>query len=155
MPTIKQSATDITRAAVLLPASLVGLGATLLGRRPQPLRSMLHTVMGSLLGALSLVAIGVEFFCVSRGVLYGLVDRGPYNHSWGGPTRAGAWLAHFAISLPFSAASLALLWLIAQLHQRLGARFLRGERTGAWVLPTALLACTGGAMFVVAWSHQV
>lgn len=84
---------------------------------------------------------------MARGVLFGLVDRGPYDHSWGGPTRGGAWLAHFAVA----AAGLALLWCVAYLDDRLGARFVRGERTGAWVL----LACAAGAVFVVAWVHQL
>ncbi len=154
MNSIKGFATDTARAAILLPISVAELAAALAGRRPQPVRNVLHAVLGILLGALALVAVGVELLCVSRGALYGLVDRGPYDHSWGGPTRTGAWLAHFAISLPFAAAGLALLWLIAQLHHRLGARFLHGERVGLWVLPTALLACAGGAVFVVAWLHQ-
>ncbi|MFD4728796.1 hypothetical protein ACPCI1_16025 [Streptomyces seoulensis] len=92
---------------------------------------------------------------MARGVLFGLVDRGPYDHSWGGPTRGGAWLAHFAVGLPVAAAGLALLWCVAYLDDRLGARFVRGERTGAWVLPVALLACAAGAVFVVAWVHQL
>jgi hypothetical protein len=155
MSTIKRSGTDIVHAAVLLPVSLAEVGAVVAGRRPQPVRSLVHAVSGIFLGALALVAVGVEILFVSRGVLYGFVDPGPYDHSWGGPTRAGAWLAHFGIGLPFSAAGLVVLWFIAQLHHRLGARWLHGEQTGAWVLPTTLLACAAGAVFVVAWLHQV
>jgi len=84
-----------------------------------------------------------------------VVDHGPYDHSWGGPSLAGAWLAHAAVSLPFAAAALGLLWLVAELDTRLGAHLLRGERPRAWVWPTALLACAGGALFVVAWIHQL
>jgi hypothetical protein len=155
MTAIKRSAIDIVRAAILLPTSLVGLGATLVSGGPRRVRRLLHAGMGILLGVLSLVAVGLEVFFIVRGVLYGVVDRGPYNHSWGGPTRAGAWLAHFGIGLLFAAAGLALLWFIAQLHHRLGARWLRGERTGAWVLPTALLAAVAGVVIVVAWLRQV
>lgn len=155
MNSIKPIGTDIGRAAVLLPTSVAQVCATLAGRRSQRFRRVLHAVTGVGLGGLSLVAVGVEFLFVARGVLYGLVDRGPYDHSWGGPTRAGAWLAHFAVGLPCALAAAALLWSITALHDRLGARFLRGEPAGAWVLPTALLACAGGAMFVVAWVHQI
>ncbi|WP_166023381.1 hypothetical protein [Streptomyces chilikensis] len=88
-------------------------------------------------------------------MLYGFVDGGPYDTSWGGPTRAGAWLAHFAVGLPIAVAALALLWAVAALHDRLGARFVRGERIGAWVLPAALPACAGGVVFVVAWLRQM
>lgn len=140
---------------MLLPNSLAQVCVTLAGHHSQPFRRLLHAMMGVCLGALSLVAVGVEFLFFARGVLYGLVDGGPYDTSWGGPTRAGAWLAHFAVGLPIAVAALALLWSIAGLHDRLGARFVRGERTGVWVLPTALLACAGGAVFVVAWLHQI
>jgi hypothetical protein len=67
------------------------------------------------LGALALIPVGAEVLCVARGLCYGLVDRGPYNHSWGGPTLAGAWAAHFAVSLPLVALGLLVLGLLLQL----------------------------------------
>ncbi|MFD8673558.1 hypothetical protein ACFV1A_10805 [Streptomyces seoulensis] len=69
--------------------------------------------------------------------------------------RGGAWPAHSALGLPVAAAGPALLWCVAYLDDRLGARFVRGERTGAWVLSAALLACGAGAVFVVACAHQL
>lgn len=155
MRTIKRSGADIIRAAVLLPVSVAEVGAVVAGRRPRPARSLAHAVTGILLGALALVAVGVELLFVVRCVLYGFVDPGPYDRSWGGPTLAGAWLAHFGVGLLSAAAGLAVLWFLAQLHHRLGARWLHDEPTGAWVLPTALLACAGGLVFVVAWLHQL
>ncbi|MEU6384008.1 hypothetical protein ABZ847_10625 [Streptomyces bauhiniae] len=155
MTSLKPIATDILRSALLLPTSVARSAGALTGRRPGRARALPHALLGIPLGALSLVAVGVELLFVARGVLYGLVDRGPYDHSWGGPTRGGAWLAHFAVGLPVAAAGLALLWCVAYLDDRLGARFVRGERTGAWVLPVALLACAAGAVFVVAWVHQL
>ncbi|QKW19784.1 hypothetical protein HUT16_12580 [Kitasatospora sp. NA04385] len=146
---------SLGRAAVLLPLSLARGGAALTGRRPRPGRTLLHSAVGLLLGALALVAVGVEVLFVLRGLLYGIVDPGPYDHSWGGPSPAGAWLAHAAIGVPFAVAALGLLWLVAALDARLGAHLLRGERPGAWVWPTALAACAGGAVFVVAWIHQL
>ena len=72
-----------------------------------------------------------------RGVLYGLVDHGPDDNSWGGPTRTGGWLVHFLISAP---ASLLLLAALAAVHQRLNQpRFIP--------LPSAA--------FFVAWLHQI
>lgn len=155
MISMKPIGSDIVRGALLLPTSVFRSGAALSGRRPGRARALLHSVLGIPLGALALIPVGLEVLFIARGVLYGLVDRGPYDHSWGGPTRGGAWLAHFAVGLPVAAAGLALLWCITYLHDRLGARFVRGERTGAWVLPVALLACVGGAVFVVAWVHQL
>src|SRR5262249_52471148 len=127
----------------------------LAGGRPPRGRRLLHSGMGILLGTLSLLPVGLEVFFVARGVLYGVVDQGPYDNAWGGPMRAGAWLAHFGIGLLFAAAGLALLLCIAQLHRKLGARWLRGERTGAWVVPTAVIAAAAGVVLVLAWLHQV
>src|SRR5262249_37204344 len=151
----RRAGADIVHAAVLLPASLAEFAAALAaGRRPRA-RRLLHAAMGILLGALALLPVGLEVFFVVRGVLYGVVDQGPYDNAWGGPTRAGAWLAHFGIGLLSAAAGLALLWGIAQLHRKLGARWLRGERTGAWVVPTAVMAAAAGVVLVLAWLHQV
>jgi hypothetical protein len=155
MTSIKPAAVDIGRAAVLLPTSLSQAFLALAGRRSRPFRELLHAVTGLCLGVLSLIAVGVEVLFLARGVLYGVVDPGPYDTSWGGPTRAGAWLTHFAVGLPMALAALALLWSVAHLHERLGARIVRGERIAAWVAPTALLACVAGALFVVAWVHQI
>src|SRR5262249_25928813 len=127
----RRAGADIVHAAVLLPASLAEFAAALAGGRPPRARRLLHAGMGIVLGTLSLLPVGLEVFFVVRGVLYGVVDQGPYDNAWGGPTRAGAWLAHFGIGLLSAAAGLALLWCIAQLHRKLGARWLRGERTGA------------------------
>ncbi|MFC8720190.1 hypothetical protein [Kitasatospora sp. NPDC057198] len=146
---------SLGRAAVLLPLSLARGGAALTGRRPRPARALLHSAVGLPLGALALVAVGVELLAVLRGFLYGIVDSGPYDHAWGGPSRAGAWLVHAALSAPLAAAALGLLWLVAELDTRLGSHLLRGERPRAWVWPTALIACAGGALFVAAWIHQL
>lgn len=45
------------------------------------------------------IVMGACALSVVRGALYGVVDPGPYDHSWGGPTLAGAWLAHFGIGI--------------------------------------------------------
>ncbi|MFD8808566.1 hypothetical protein [Streptomyces sp. NPDC059597] len=155
MTPIRSVATDILRAAALLPVSVGRSTTVLTGPGHQRLRRLLHAGSGIALGAVSLVLVGTEVLVIARGALYGLVDQGPYDHSWGGPTRAGAWLAHFLISLPVVAGGLGLLWFVAYLHDRLGARFVRGERTGAWALPVALLLSAGAVVFVVAWTHQL
>ena len=43
---------------------------------------------------------GLVTLLVARGLFYGLIDDGPYDTSWGGPTLAGAWAAHALISVP-------------------------------------------------------
>ncbi|MCX5067975.1 hypothetical protein OOJ91_19215 [Micromonospora lupini] len=123
-------------------------------RRPGPVAVLGHGLLSLLLGLVALLPLGVQLLLVLRGVLYGIVDPGPYDHSWGGPTRAGAWLAHFLVGLPMAAAGLAALIGIAAVHQRLTRR-LDGERSGAWLLPTTLLIAAAGALLFVAWLHQI
>ncbi|WP_405429224.1 hypothetical protein [Micromonospora sp. NBC_00617] len=124
------------------------------GRRPGPFAVLGHGLLSLLLGVVALVPLGVELLMVLRGVLYGIVDRGPYDHSWGGPTRAGAWLAHFLVGLPMAAAALVALIGIAAVHQRLTRR-LDGERAPAWLIPVTLLIAVAGALLFVAWTHQI
>jgi len=122
--------------------------------RPRPAAVLRHAVASILLGAVALVPLGVQVLMMLRGVLYGLVDRGPYDHSWGGPGRAGAWLAHFLVGVPMSVAGLAALVGIAAVHQRLSGS-LDGARSPRWLAPVTVLVCLAGALFVVAWSRQL
>jgi hypothetical protein len=124
------------------------------GRRPGPVAVAGHGLLSLLLGVTALVPLGVELLMVLRGVLYGIVDPGPYTHSWGGPTRAGAWLAHFLVGLPMAAAGLVALVGIAAVHQRL-TRGLDGARPAPWLIPVTLLIALAGALLFVAWTHQI
>ncbi|MFG2048585.1 hypothetical protein ACGFIW_14290 [Micromonospora sp. NPDC048935] len=138
-----------------LRTGLLGLPPTAApGRRPGPVAVLGHALLSLLIGAVALLPLGVEVLMVLRGVLYGIVDRGPYDHSWGGPSRAGAWLAHFLVGLPMAAAALVALIGIATVHQRLTRR-LDGERSPRWLLPTTLLMAVAGAVLFVAWTHQI
>jgi hypothetical protein len=113
-----------------------------------------HALLSLLLGAAALVPLGVEFLFVERGVFYGLADPGPYDHSWGGPTRAGAWLVHFLVSVPLAAAGLLMLIGIAALHQRLTAG-LTGRRPGLGPILASVLVAAVAVVFFVAWLHQI
>ncbi|MER7588092.1 hypothetical protein ABTW72_11185 [Micromonospora sp. NPDC127501] len=138
-----------------LRTGLLGMPPTAVpGRRPGTVSVLGHALLSLLVGAVALLPLGVELLVVLRGVLYGLVDPGPYDHSWGGPTRAGAWLAHFLVGLPMAAAGLAALIGIAAVHQRLTRR-LDGERGPLWLLPTVLLMALAGALLFVAWTRQI
>ncbi|MEU7754589.1 hypothetical protein [Micromonospora sp. NPDC049171] len=138
-----------------LRTGLLGLPPTAVpGRRPGPVAVLGHALLSLLLGAVALLPLGVQLLLVLRGVLYGVVDPGPYDHSWGGPSRGGAWLVHFLVGLPIAAAGLAALIGIAAVHQRLTRR-LDGERSPRWLIPTALLMASAGAVLFVAWSRQI
>ncbi|WP_090803054.1 hypothetical protein [Asanoa ishikariensis] len=162
----------------MLPLSLVSLFAAVIGRqrwtvaswrwlrtrlldlpavpegRPRT-RAVAGHAMGSLLlGVMAVVPLGVEVLWLLRAVLYGFVDSGPYDHSWGGPTRGGAWVAHFLIGTPEALAGLAALAGIAALHQRLTAA-LDGARTPRWLMPTVVVAGLATALLFVAWTRQL
>lgn len=113
-----------------------------------------HTLVSLLLGAVALVPLGIGALFILRSLLYGLVDRGPYTESWGGPTRAGAWLAHFLVGLPLAVGGLLALAGIAAVHQRLSGA-LDGERRAPWVVPVALGISLFGGLFVIAWLQQL
>ena len=122
--------------------------------RPGFVANVCHALLSVLLGAAALVPLGIEVLFLLRGVFYGLVDRGPYDDSWGGPTRAGAWLAHFLIGVPFAVAGLLALIGIAAVHQRLTLA-LDGGRRAPWLVLVTLVISLAGALFFVAWLHQL
>ncbi|MFE0762163.1 hypothetical protein [Streptomyces smyrnaeus] len=153
-------------AVTLLPVGLfalvMGLGGQTkaarraLRARPQAGagRVLVHAVLTVLLGVLALIPVAVLTLLIARGPFYGFVDSGPYDDSWGGPSKAGAWLAHFGVSLPLAAVAIGLLYGLAALHRRMTAP-LRGERRPVWVLPTGLLGCLAGGLFLVAFVRQL
>lgn len=164
-------------AAVLLPASVATVGAVAVGRsdracawwaragergsatqtsggRPGAMRLLAHALLCVPLGLLALIPVGIETLCVLRGVLYPLVDRGPYNHSWGGPSVGGAWLAHFGVAVPFAAAGVGALWLLGRLHSRL-AGWMWGRKVGLGPVIATTAASVGGVVLVIAWIHQL
>jgi hypothetical protein len=124
------------------------------GGRPRTLAVAGHAMGSLLLGVMAVVPLGVEVLWLLRAVLYGFVDSGPYDHSWGGPTRGGAWVAHFLIGTPEALAGLAALAGIAALHQRLTAA-LDGVRTPRWLMPTVVAAGLATALLFVAWTRQL
>jgi hypothetical protein len=121
-------------------------------RRPAAVAG--YALVGVVLGVVALVPLGVLILFVARGVFYGVVDPGPYDTSWGGPTRAGAWLAHFAVGIPLALAALVALAGLAALHRRWG-RLLAGGPAGWWVVPVTLVTCGAVAALVRAWLHQI
>lgn len=113
-----------------------------------------HAVASVLLGVVALVPLGAVALSLLRGLFYGLVDPGPYDNAWGGPTRAGAWAAHLLISVPLVVAGLIVLVGVAALHRRL-SRLLTGGRPGWWVLPTTALAAVLAVLLLVGWLRQL
>ncbi|NBE81105.1 hypothetical protein [Micromonospora rubida] len=159
-------------ALVALPAGLLGQGRSVAGwwdvlhtrllgahgadptRRPGPVAVVNHALLSLLLGTAALVPLGAILLIVARGALYGFVEPGPFDNSWGGPTLAGAWLAHFLIGIPFALAGLAALAGIAAVHHRLTLA-LHGARRAPWLVPATALVALFGALVIFAWSRQL
>lgn len=164
-------------ALVLLPAAVATVGAVAAGRsdraaawwaraaeqgpaaqtssrRPGAGRLLAHALLCVPLGLLALVPLGVEVLFVLRGVLYPLVDQGPYDHSWGGPTMGGAWAVHFIVALPFAAAGLGALGQLSRLHARL-AGGMWGRKVGPGPVLATVVSCAVAVVLVIAWTHQL
>lgn len=164
-------------ALVLLPAAVVTVGAVAAGRsdragnwwaraaeqgqaartsprRPGAGRLLAHALLCVPLGLLALVLLGVEILFVLRGVLYPLVDQGPYDHSWGGPTMGGAWVVHFIVAVPFAVAGLAALWQLNRLHSRL-AGGMWGRKVGPGPVLATVVSSAVATVLLIAWTHQL
>ncbi|WP_405115856.1 hypothetical protein OG559_14110 [Micromonospora sp. NBC_01405] len=159
-------------ALVALPAGLLGQGRSVAGwwnglrtrllgapgaeptRRPGPVAVVNHAALSLLLGAAALVPLGAVLLIVARGVLYGFVEPGPFDNAWGGPTLAGAWLAHFLIGIPFALAGLAALAGIAAVHHRLTLA-LHGARRAPWLVLATVVVALFGTLIIFAWSRQL
>lgn len=163
---------SVLTCALLVPLGLAALVAALVGQgaaaarwwrrldggeslsRPRAVAVAGHAVASVLLGVAALPALGTLLLSVLRGLFYGLVDQGPYDNAWGGPTRAGAWVAHFLISIPLAAAGVAVLIGVAAVHRRL-TRSLDGERLAWWVVPVTVVLGLLAVLLIVGWTRQI
>ncbi|GAB0107453.1 hypothetical protein JMUB6875_64470 [Nocardia sp. JMUB6875] len=123
-------------------------------RDPGPWRTALHSVLAFAMALLAWFAAFLMIMAALRGIFYPLIAAHDYEHSWGGPTLVCAWAVHFiGGALPFP------LWILliagfGKLEQALAQRLL--ARTGPWwSLPLAVLLFAGGAVFFIAWVHQI
>jgi hypothetical protein len=107
-------------AALALPLGLLSLGAALLGQpepvnrwqralaqrlldvrlapAPPPRRgeALRHSLLGLPVHVLAFALVGPAWgVFLARGVLYPVFGADHLENSWGGPSLAGAWLAHF------------------------------------------------------------
>ncbi|MEV4702816.1 hypothetical protein [Actinoplanes sp. NPDC049316] len=123
-------------------------------RHPRAGRVLGHGVISTLLGVAALVPLGVEALSVLRGALYGFVDPGPYDHSWGGPGKAGAWAVHFLAGLLLAPAGVLVMAGIAAVQDRLTLRLL-GHHVGRWATVAATVLTVSAVTLAVAWSRQI
>lgn len=123
-------------------------------REPGVWRTLTHTILAAAVGLVAWFAAFLMVLGAVRGTFYPLVAANDYEHSWGGPTLAGAWAVHFAggvLPLP--------LWILliaglGVLELRLAQRLL-GRRGPWWPVPVAIALFLGGVAFFIAWWHQI
>ena len=107
-------------------------------------------LLSAVLGLVSLFVLFLTVLAVVRGPFWGFVEYGPVQPStWGGPSRAGAWVAHGLIALPCIVMFLFVLRGVAALQ----ALLVQGTRK--WVLPATIMLATGALAFFWAWLQQV
>ncbi|MFF0266931.1 hypothetical protein [Kribbella sp. NPDC004536] len=113
-------------------------------------RTFGYGLLSAVLGLASLFVLFLTVLAVIRGPFWGFVEHGAVEPgTWGGPSRAGAWLAHGLIALPCIVAFVFVLRGIAALHTLL----LQGTRS--WVLPATIVLAAGTCAFFRAWLQQV
>ncbi|WP_157987804.1 hypothetical protein [Jiangella endophytica] len=101
-----------------------------------------------------LLLIAMIALLIVRGPFYGLVESGPYDGAWGGPSRSGAWLVHAALAVPIGLVAGALLVASERLRRRLVLQE-QGEPAAWWARPVAALAVALAAVWVVLWVGQL
>ena len=100
------------------------------------------------------IVMGASVLSVVRGAFYGFVDDGPYDDAWGGPTRAGAWLAHFGIGLVVLCCAAVVLIGLGALRVRL-ERPAYGENAPRWAVAIAIFLLVFSIYLLGAWIAQI
>jgi hypothetical protein len=109
-----------------------------------------YGLLSAVLGLAALFVMFLTVLAVVRGPFWGFVEHGPVQPgTWGGPSRAGAWLAHGLIALPCVLVFLLVLRGIAALQT------LLVQNTHQWVLPAAIVLAAGTLVFFWSWLQQV
>lgn len=101
-----------------------------------------------------LMVMGAAVLSVVRGAFYGFVDHGPYDDSWGGPTRAGAWLAHFGIGLIVLCVVAVILVGLGALRTRL-ERPAYGDKAPRWAVAVGVVLLIFSVYLLGAWIAQI
>lgn len=145
---------SLRTAMSIAPKGMWGLATVGAAGPPGRVRRVVHSGLSILIGLVAWMLAAMIGLMVARGLLYGIVDSGPYDNAWGGPSLAGAWLTHLGISIPIAAAAIGGLVGVTRLYQHL-TRWLHGERTARWVMPSSLAVSAAAALFFFAWLQQV
>ncbi|MEV5834680.1 hypothetical protein [Nocardia sp. NPDC052112] len=155
-------------AAYALVAPVIGLGPIasrfrvprrLLGifiapRDRLAVRATAHSVLAGVLGVLTWFLAFLAAIAAVRGIGYPLIADNDLEHSWGGPTLAGAWAVHALLGVGLLPAWGLVLAGLGAVQVRLTRRLL-GRYGPWWPIPVSLLLAAGGVLLFIAWLRQV
>ncbi|MCX5097259.1 hypothetical protein OOK36_53160 [Streptomyces sp. NBC_00365] len=141
----------VWRGITLLPVSAARFARTASRGR---FTDALAALLGVGLGLVAWFIILISTQAAVNGALYPLLDAHDYQHSWGGPTLAGAWATHAALAVPILVAAIWLLRGLAALSSY-DQELSTGSRHHWWSRPLALLLAAAGAVLFVAWINQL
>lgn len=154
-------------AAYALVAPVIGLGPVasrfrvprrLLGifiapRDGLAVRAVVHSVLAGALGLLTWFLAFLASIAAVRGIWYPLIADNDLEHSWGGPTLAGAWAVHALLGVGLLPAWGLVLAGLGTVQVRLTRRLL-GRYGPWWPIPVSLLLAAGGVLLGISWWHQ-
>ncbi|MFF0749892.1 hypothetical protein [Streptomyces sp. NPDC004267] len=143
--------TEAATGILLVPASARRLAT---GVRRSRSADVVRAGCGIALGLFGWTVVLLAAQGLVNGLLYPLVDAHDYQHSWGGPTLAGAWLVHAAGALALAVATLLVLRGVAAVD-RANEQSLSGGRRRWWPVPLSVLLGIGVVVLVAAWFRQV
>ncbi|MFD6390120.1 hypothetical protein [Nocardia sp. NPDC060259] len=118
------------------------------------LRCVSHSVLSAGVGIVAWFLMMLTMLGLVRGLAYPLVAASDYETSWGGPTLAGAWLVHAAVSLVIAPVFLGIVALLGRFQLRL-TRTVLGRAGSWWLIPVAVGFTAAGVLFFVAWVRQI
>ncbi|MFD4458852.1 hypothetical protein [Nocardia sp. NPDC058480] len=117
-------------------------------------RCLIQSVLSGSVGLLGWFLAMLSVLVLVRGLAYPLVAADGYENSWGGPTLVGAWAVHAALGVLIAPVFVGMIALFGRLQLQVTRTVLGGDRSW-WAIPIALVLAASGALFFVAWVHQI
>ncbi|WP_433734318.1 hypothetical protein ACQP0C_19595 [Nocardia sp. CA-129566] len=130
------------------------LGIFIAPRDALAVRATVHSVLASAVGLVTWFLAFLATVAAVRGAIYPLIAADDLEHSWGGPTLAGAWAVHALLGIGLLPAWGLLLAGLGVAQVRLTRRLL-GRDGPWWPLPVSLLLTVAGVLLFISWLHQI
>jgi hypothetical protein len=130
------------------------LGIFIAPRDALAVRAIVHSVLAGVVGLLTWFLAFLATVAAVRGTFYPLIAADDLEHSWGGPTLAGAWAVHALLGIGLLPAWGLLLAGLGAVQVRLTRRLL-GRYGPWWPIPLSLLLTVGGVLLLISWLHQI